>query len=223
MNKIFLSCEHGGNQIPAWLKTEIKIPKDVLNSHRGWDPGALGVAKDLAKKMHLPITSHLRSRLVSEYNRSAHHPRLWSEFSAQLPENKRASLLSGYHKYRAGVCRNIQALLKKTGAAQHFSIHSFTPIMNGEVRDCDIGLLYDPANKAEKEICHQLKRSLSTDYKVRMNYPYQGKSDGLTTALRKYFGRKYCGVEVEINQKLIYGVTGQKQVANALFQALKSL
>ena len=39
--------------------------------------------------------------------------------------------------------------------------------------------------------------------KVRFNYPYKGTSDGLTTTLRKKFGPRYVGIEIEINQKLL--------------------
>ena len=43
--KILITCEHGGNQIPAWLAESLNIPEEVLNSHRGLDLGALSIAK----------------------------------------------------------------------------------------------------------------------------------------------------------------------------------
>ena len=38
---------------------------------------------------------------------------------------------------------------------------------------------------------------------VRRNYPYLGISDGFTTHLRKAFGPRYAGIELEVNQKWV--------------------
>jgi len=39
---------------------------------------------------------------------------------------------------------------------------------------------------------------------VRRNYPYAGKSDGLTAFLRRRFPAEvYIGIELEINQKYV--------------------
>ena len=38
--------------------------------------------------------------------------------------------------------------------------------------------------------------------RVRFNYPYAGRADGLTTALRRRFpDAAYAGIELEINQR----------------------
>jgi len=59
--------------------------------------------------------------------------------------------------------------------------------MNGIVRNADIGFLYDPRRPSEKELAQlwreEIKKQCS-DYRIRMNYPYTGISDGFTTALR---------------------------------------
>src|SRR5437764_832924 len=41
-----------------------------------------------------------------------------------------------------------------------------------------------------------------TPLKVRRNYPYAGRNDGLTTAFRRRFpASRYLGIELEINQR----------------------
>jgi predicted N-formylglutamate amidohydrolase len=89
------------------------------------------------------------------------------------------------------------------------SIHSFTPKLDGQVRNCDVGILYDPKRPMEKTVAADLKRALvSMDgvLRVRWNYPYRGIADGFTTHLRKRFSKsRYAGIEIEINQQLPLG------------------
>jgi hypothetical protein len=40
--------------------------------------------------------------------------------------------------------------------------------------------------------------------RVRRNYPYAGKGDGLTRHLRRRFPpREYVGIELEVNQRIV--------------------
>ena len=40
--------------------------------------------------------------------------------------------------------------------------------------------------------------------RVRRNYPYQGRGDGLTSLLRKrYPDEAYVGIELEVNQRFV--------------------
>jgi predicted N-formylglutamate amidohydrolase len=91
------------------------------------------------------------------------------------------------------------------GLVIHLSSHSFTPELDGKVRDADIGLLYDPARPGEADLCERWKTSLEVcapDLTVRRNYPYAGKGDGLTTWFRRRLPPgAYVGIELEVNQK----------------------
>jgi hypothetical protein len=60
--------------------------------------------------------------------------------------------------------------------------------MQGEKRG--YRLLYDPARPGEVELSERWKASLRTcapSLVVRRNYPYAGKSDGLTNHLRRRY------------------------------------
>jgi len=78
-------------------------------------------------------------------------------------------------------------------------------VLDGAVRNTDIGLLYDPARGAETELCRSWRdriRMRAPELTVRCNYPYTGRSDGLTAYLRRRFpADAYAGIELEINQK----------------------
>jgi predicted N-formylglutamate amidohydrolase len=83
-------------------------------------------------------------------------------------------------------------------------VHSFTPVLAGEVRTCDIGLLYDPRREAEGKFAEAWRKGLAErlpGFRIRKNYPYRGAADGFTTYLRKQFPRSYLGIELELNQK----------------------
>lgn len=91
----------------------------------------------------------------------------------------------------------------------HLSIHTFTPVLDGETRRADVGLLYDPRRAGEVAFCARLKTAIlerRTDLSVRKNYPYRGAADGFTTSLRKkWSAAEYVGIEVEVNQRWPFG------------------
>ena len=89
----------------------------------------------------------------------------------------------------------------------HIAVHSFTDNLDGEIRNAEVGLLYDPARPGERALCRrweQILRDLEPTFRVRHNYPYRGDADGLATWLRKEFtDPQYVGVELELNQALL--------------------
>ena len=94
------------------------------------------------------------------------------------------------------------------------------------MRRADVGLLYDPARQREADLCARWKASLAViapEIRVRRNYPYAGKADGLTSALRVSFpGDAYIGIELEINQQIVLAA-GRRWTAlrSALIDSLR--
>ncbi len=110
----------------------------------------------------------------------------------------------------------------------HFSMHTFTPVLDGIERQADVGLLYDPRRAGEVALCAALRRALlgrRSDLIVRMNYPYQGKADGFTTALRKNWRAvAYVGIEIEVNQKWSLGERGAwRRLVRDVSQAIETI
>lgn len=199
-----LSCEHGGNEIPPIYASLFADAGEVLSTHRGWDPGALALFEQLKPLADFSYSSTI-SRLLVELNRSLHHPNLFSAYSRILEKQEKQRVLEQYyHPYRAAVEDTIKKYILQGSTVYHLSIHSFTPVLNGEVRNADIGLLYDPSRKLERELSRVFKETLQDKIKevnVRFNYPYRGTADGFTTYLRRRFSEKYAGIELELNQK----------------------
>ena len=182
----------------------------VLDSHRGLDYGALEVARAFGRRLGVSPFTATTTRLVVDLNRSSYHRNVFSEYTRVLTRAERAAAMAAhYWPYRNRVEGAVDDALAAGRAVLHVSSHSFTPVLHGEVRDCDIGFLYDPARSGERRFIdawYQAARAAAPDLVLRRNYPYRGTSDALVTHLRRRHGeRTYAGVELEVNQKHVGG------------------
>jgi predicted N-formylglutamate amidohydrolase len=201
---LMLTCEHASNRLPATFKK--MVPAEVLKTHRAYDIGAVQVFRKLVRFAKPEFSCEGKfSRLLVDLNRTITNK---SAFSDYLRNNAKAKVQATAYwtEYRAAIEKFVESSLKPktTQTIVHLGIHSFTPELNGKVRNTDIGILYDPACPQECAYANVIKaeiKRLYPDMKVRFNYPYKGTTDGLTTTLRKKFGPRYVGIEIEINQK----------------------
>jgi predicted N-formylglutamate amidohydrolase len=204
---LVLSCEHGGNRIPAPWRALFRGQKTRLNSHRGYDIGSLACARALARRLDTRLLHADTSRLLIDLNRSPHHPALYSDVTRGLPPEQRRQIFTRHYlPHRKRVEARIEGLIAAGRRVLHVAVHSFTPALDGVARRADIALLYDPARRVEARLCRVWQRSLERDSEliVRRNYPYRGVNDGLTRYLRTRFGPAvYAGVELELNQRLL--------------------
>ena len=203
--KLMLTCEHASNRLPAAFKKA--VPADVLKTHRAYDIGAVHVFRKLVKFAKPEFYCEGKySRLFVDLNRTITNKSAFSEYYEQLDKatasKVKAQATTYWNEYRTVIEKFVKANAKKE--IIHLGIHSFTPELNGKVRNTDIGILYDPSRPQERAYANVIKEEIKRLYpamKVRFNYPYKGTSDGLTTTLRKKFGPRYAGIEIEINQK----------------------
>jgi predicted N-formylglutamate amidohydrolase len=200
-----VTCEHGGNRVPARYAAWFEGREALLASHRGYDPGALGLARALAARLGASLHYTTVSRLVIEQNRSPGHRQLFSAMLRAAPAAVREDAYARhYAPYHAAIEAEVAGAIAAGERVLHIASHSFTPMLEGVLRRTDIGLLYDPARSAEVTLCAALRRALAgrTGLMVRLNYPYRGTSDGLPTALRRRFPPAlYAGMELEVNQR----------------------
>ena len=201
-HKFVLSCEHGGNEIPSIDQYLFKNQQALLSTHAAIDLGTARLYDDLVCQFDFGVKNEL-CRLLIEFNRSLHHPRLFSSYSKSMSAQRKAELVALYEAYRNQFISYIRQKTKGGDATIiHLSLHSFTPQLGHDVRDYDVGVLYNPALPFEKKWAYDLKWALSRrGLSVRMNRPYLGTADGFTTALRKMFPSDYVGIELELNQR----------------------
>jgi len=204
--RLLITCEHGGNRVPPEYAPLFRDHQDLLQSHRGYDAGALLMARELARHFGAPLVYATTTRLLVDLNRSPRHPRLFSEATRCLTRARREQVVAAHHRpYRSQVEGFIRSRIAAGHRVTQVSSHSFTPVMDGVLRNADVGLLYDPARPGERELALRWRRSiraLAPDIRVRFNYPYTGTADGLIPHLRGLFpAERYLGIELEVNQR----------------------
>lgn len=225
---LLISCEHAVNTVPKAYLDLFKGHEDVLRTHRGIDLGALEIAHHLSQIFACDYTQATVSRLLIDCNRSLTHPHCFSTFTAHLTVEQKQTLIDQYYlPFRQKTEQFIQTHVDNGAQVLHLSIHSFTPELNGIQRNAGIGLLYDHARHGEKEVARIWRGLLlqqTPTYRVRMNYPYHGNSDGFPTAMRKrYTEHDYLGFEVETNQALLHDKTSREAVAQVFSSSLQEL
>lgn len=203
--KMVISCEHAGNEVPDLYRHLFEHNPSVLDTHRGYDIGALELTRTISDQLQVTPYIHPVSRLLIDLNRSLHNPSAFSEFVGSLDNEERQSLVRHYYEpHRKKVESLIADLITTGNYVLHLSVHTFTPELNGRIRNADVGLLYDPSRPYEENFCIVWKSLLEdrSDLNVRFNYPYEGVMDGFSTYLRKQFtSGHYAGIEIEVNQK----------------------
>ncbi|HVY04653.1 MAG TPA: N-formylglutamate amidohydrolase [Burkholderiales bacterium] len=211
---LLITCEHGGNAVPVRYRHLFHELQPHLETHAGYDIGALAMAKALAKSLDAPLVTSTVTRLLVDLNRSSHHGRLHAEAIRKSPREMREQILAGHYlPYRMQVESLVSKATARGKRVIHVSSHSFTPKLHGKVRTADVGLLYDPARPGEVRMCEKWKAALqqcAPHLRVRRNYPYQGKDDGFMPYLRKKFRpARYVGIEIEVNQAIVLGPSRQ--------------
>ncbi len=232
--KLMLTCEHASNKLPAAFKkfvpadvqkTHRAYDIGALQVFRKLVKFAKpefsceGKFSRLFADLNRSITN---KAVFSEYYGELEARGKAVKCSTSSAEKMRAQAIAYWKEYREKIEKFVASSLsspKRTATKQkhaagkkgaedaaiiHLGIHSFTPVLNGMVRNADIGILYDPARPLERKFAQVIKAEILRLYpkmRVRFNYPYKGSSDGLTTALRKKFGPRYVGIEIEMNQK----------------------
>lgn len=207
---LVLTCEHAGNQIPTTFQYLFNDASADLNAHTGWDPGALQLTEALAEAFQVDYHAYHYTRLLIEMNRSEKHPQLYSKFSQKLMSQDKNYLLRTYYQpYRKKIEGVIRDFIEEGHLVVHVSVHTFTPVLDGQTREVEVGLLFDDLRAGETAFSKSWKQEvekIDPQLVVRYNEPYLGSDDGFTTFLRTLFtDEDYLGLELEVNQKFVDG------------------
>ena len=228
-----ITCEHGGNRIPAPYRDLFRGHQALLDSHRGYDPGALIMARALAKAFAAPLVTSTVSRLLVDLNRSVGHPHLYSAATRAAPAEVRA----------ADIAPPLPALSRASrafGQAGDRGPRPGDPPLVAQLYAGYWTARYETPMSAcsmtrldrARRICASVGRHPSTacapDLTVRRNYPYAGKGDGLTAWFRRRLPPgAYLGIELEVNQKHVLSAgrrwtAMRKVIVGSLSRALAS-
>jgi predicted N-formylglutamate amidohydrolase len=225
--RLVVSCEHGGRTLPAEYATLFAGQRALLASHRGWDAGALVLARHLAAAFIAPLHAATTTRLLVDLNRSIGHPQLFSEFTRPLAPTRRQDIVERHYRpHRLAVEADIIGRVASSGRVIHVATHSFTPTLHGVPRQTDVAWLYDPRRPGEVGFARAWRQALAQrapDLRLRRNYPYQGRADGLTASLRRQLPPSdYVGIELEVNQALLRQRAAWSRLKALLVESLRA-
>ena len=229
-DRLFVTCEHAGNVVPKEYANLFVGHEHLLPTHRGWDPGALKLAREMAGRFAAPLYYDETTRLLADLNRSVGTPDLHSEATRHLAKAERRRLLEAYYfPHRRRVDAALAEAVAEASAAGdrvvHVASHSFTPELHGKVRTADIGMLYDPRRPGEVAFATawiDALRAKDGTLRLRRNYPYLGASDGVCQVMRRrYAPEAYVGLELEVNQRYVEaGGPAWPKIRRTLLQTL---
>ena len=207
-NQLVFTCEHGGREVPRDYATLFSGRASLLATHRGWDAGALDLGRELAAAFGAPLYAATTTRLLVDLNRSIGHRQLFSEITRPLSRARRLEIVERHYRpHRLAIESEIARRIASGRRVIHVASHSFTPALDGVPRQADVAWLYDPRRHGEVVFAQAWRRALAKlapGLRLRRNYPYQGRADGLTASLRKHHpDAAYVGIELEVNQRFV--------------------
>lgn len=225
---ILLICDHASHRFPKSLG-DMGLDPFARRCHLAVDIGAGGVTKKLAKSLEVTAVVHNYSRLVVDCNRQLMDPSAFLEYGDGIlvPGNRnlhqedkdlRASAL--YWPYHCAIDEQVQRLRKAGPLPAFISIHSFTPVLNGESRKWEMGILWDKDQSLRDIFLEDLR---AAGYVVGDNEPYSGKApqDFTIDHHAEEVGLPHIGIE--IRQDLIDDKAGVLEIAAVMHRIIASI
>ena len=227
---LVVSCEHASWRLPDGV--DLGVTEALLQTQAGWDHGSLEIARLLAEAFAVPLHAGQYTRTWVDLNRPPTHPDvvptrcygLDVPGNAALGDAARAARIARDHApYWAAVRADVETGLARAGACLHISSHSFSPALDPERRQFDVGVLYDPDAAFERVHAETLLvRLAAAGLSVRANQPYGGTGPALPTELRVALwpAHPYAGIEIETSHAVTETPGGCARVAAALIDAV---
>jgi len=218
---ILLVCDHASDRFPESLGF-LGLDPFARRCHLAVDIGAGALTERLAERLGATAVLQNYSRLVVDCNRELMDPGAFLEYGDGIlvPGNRnlhkadkdlRANAL--YWPYHAAIDGQVERLSRLGAPPAMISVHSFTPVLNGESRPWQIGVLWDK-DEAMRQIF--LEGFRDAGYVVGDNEPYSGKAPQDYTIDNHAEANGLHHVGIEIRQDLIGHDVGVEEIADAM-------
>lgn len=226
--RLVVTCEHASRRVPAPLVTSAEDAR-WLDTHWGWDIGAAALTRELVTRKSCCAVLARFSRLVCDANRAVGDDTFIRReiegdtlsFNRDLTEAEIARRIDAYHApYHALVDQCLGERVARGGDVVLFSIHSFTPVFDGQRREMEMGVLFDRFEPIAQRFAGHLT---DVGFRTALNAPYSGK-DGMMYAMSLH-GQSHGVVylELEVRQDLLSTPADIADVADRLCDALTAL
>ena len=225
---ILLVCDHASRRFPAALGN-MGLDPVALRCHLALDIGAGALTKRLATSLSTTAVLCQYSRLVVDCNRQLMDPSAFLEFGDGIvipgnrnlhPEQKKQRADEIYWPYHNAVTSQVERLQAEGRPPIFIAVHSFTPVLNGEARSCEMGVLWDTDRVTAEIFLHDLREA---GFIVGDNEPYSGKApqDFTIDHHAELIGLPHVGLEVR--QDLIDDDKGVEEIGEILHRIINSL
>ncbi len=225
---ILLVCDHASCRFPKSLG-DMGLDPFARRCHLAIDIGAGALTESLAASLGVTAVVQNYSRLVVDCNRELMDPGAFLEYGDGIlvPGNRnlrrsdkelRASAL--YWPYHVAIGGQVERLSKAGPPPAFVSIHSFTPVLNGESRAWQMGVLWDKDEKMRSIFLEGLREA---GYVVGDNEPYSGKAPQDFTIDHHAEEPGLPHIGIEIRQDLIDDEEGVAEVAEVMHRVIASI
>ncbi len=217
-------CDHSSNNIPKYYNN-LGMTKKNLENHRAYDIGAANVATQLSNILDCNLVMANFSRLLIDPNRGEDDPTLIPKISDGkiIKENIKISLndlerkkriKEYYAPYHRQINKFIEESLDYKKVPKILSIHSFTPIWKGKIRNIEAGILWDKDKRLSTLFLKYLK-----NIKLGDNKPYSGRLKN-DTLYKHGTLNGLPHVLIEIRQDLLLDNRSQIKWAKNIYKVL---
>lgn len=174
-------CDHASNHIPSPFGT-LGLSPEEQQAHIAWDPGAIGVAREMARLMDAPLIYPTISRLIVDCNRPEDAPDLIPAISesTRVPGNQNVDqdelmqrLNMSHRPFHSAIEKVLNERRTRKQATALVSVHTFTATYRDVSRPWEIGVLSDKDRRLADPLIEALKAK--TSYCVGDNEPYAPK------------------------------------------------
>jgi predicted N-formylglutamate amidohydrolase len=224
---LLIVCDHASRVTPRALG-RLGLEDAVLMRHIAWDIGAAEVTRQLAALLDAPAVLSGYSRLVIDCNRGLGDPSSIPEESdgvavpgnVGLTPSARVARVDGiFRPYHAAIEAQLAVFAERGIVPVVFSVHSFTPVMNGFARPWHVGVLWDKDPRVPVPLIAELAASDPRRI-VGDNEPYSAREPAGYTIRTHAEPAGLPHAAVEIRQDLIDTNVGATQWAEILAAAL---
>jgi len=223
---LLLVCDHACSRFPRALGT-MGLDPVARRCHLALDIGAGALTEALAQSLGVTAVLCQYSRLVIDCNRQLMDPGAYLEFGDGMVipgnrnlrrEEKRRRADAIYWPYHAAIEAQVRRLRGSGVDPVFLAIHSFTPVLNGEFRTWEMGILWDRDRVTAELLINGLRQA---GYLVGDNEPYSGKApqDFTVDDHAERPGLLHAGIE--IRQDLIDNDDGVERIVAVMHEVLK--
>lgn len=225
---ILLVCDHASCRFPEALG-DMGLDPFARRCHLAIDIGAGALTECLSDSLGVTAVLAQYSRLVVDCNRELLDPGAFLEYGDGIlvPGNRSLSQASKdqraeeiYWPYHRAVDGQIGRLSSIGPPPAFIAIHSFTPVLNGESRPWQVGILWDTDDRLPEIFLAEFR---AAGFLTGDNEPYSGKAPQDYTIDNHAEKNGLPHVGIEIRQDLIDDMAGVERIAAVMHKIIAAI